>query len=38
MVNSRSICHNFNAEGGFFKLLDAIYELLEVPLIFSLII
>ncbi len=36
MVNSRSICQIFNAEVGFFKLLDAIHELLEVPLKFNL--
>ena len=31
-ANSQSICKIFNAEVGFFKRLDVIHELLEVPL------
>ncbi len=33
-----SICKIFNAEVGFFKLLDAVHELLEVPISFMLFI
>ena len=32
-ANNWSICKICNAEVGFFKRLDAIYELLEVPII-----
>ncbi len=33
VANSISICEIFNVEVGFFKRLDAIHELLEVPFI-----
>ena len=33
-VNSKPICLTFNAEVGFFKRLDAIHELLEMPIVF----